>query len=50
MIKLHLYTSIIPRRWFHLFLSVSDSKASNTAAPTSKYVNVHTTNDNVRTF
>lgn len=32
------------------FLSVVDSKASNTAAPTSKYVNVHTINDRVRTF
>lgn len=30
--------------------SVSDSRASKTAAPTSKYVNVHTIRDIVRTF
>lgn len=34
----------------HLLLSVSDSRASKTAAPINRYVNVHTTSDNVRTF
>lgn len=33
-----------------LRLSSLDSRASKTAAPISKYVKVHTTNDNVRTF
>lgn len=32
------------------FRSVSDSRASNTAAPTSRYVNVHTMSEIVRTF
>lgn len=34
----------------HLLLSVSDSRASKTAAPIKRYVNVHTTSDRVRTF
>lgn len=34
----------------HRLLSVSDSSESKTAAPISRYVNVHTTSDNVRTF
>lgn len=33
-----------------LRISVSDSRASNTAAPMSRQVNVQTINDNVRTF
>ena len=32
------------------FLSVSDSRASNTAAPISRYVKVQTTSDRVLTF
>lgn len=34
----------------HRLLSVSDSSESKTAAPINRYVNVHTTRDNVRTF
>lgn len=34
----------------HRLLSVSDSRASKTAAPINKYVNVHTTRDRVLTF
>lgn len=39
-----------PERNSQRFLSVSDSRASNTAAPTRRYVNVHTTSDSVLTF
>lgn len=39
-----------PVRNSHLFLSVSDSRASNTAAPIRRYVKVHTTSESVLTF
>ena len=35
---------------FFCIISCSDSRASNMAAPTSKYVNVHTINERVRRF
>lgn len=37
-------------RKFQRWLSVSDSRASKTAAPISRYVKVQTTSDSVRTF
>jgi len=39
-----------PKRNSQRLFSVSDSRASNTAAPIRRYVNVHTTSDRVLTF
>lgn len=44
------YLDNSPERNSQRFLSVFDSKASNTAAPISRYVKVHTTRDRVLTF
>lgn len=44
------YFKFLPCRNSQRFASVWDSNESKTAAPMSKYVNVQTTNDSVRTF